>query len=58
MIVAGEERYVGAGTLVFIPPGAEHAIHNPGPEELVYVSAAAPPFELPAGEFAYQPAPA
>jgi mannose-6-phosphate isomerase-like protein (cupin superfamily) len=56
MIVAGEAREVQAGTLVFIPSAAEHAIHNPGPDELVYVSAAAPPFEPPTGEFAYQPA--
>jgi mannose-6-phosphate isomerase-like protein (cupin superfamily) len=54
MIVAGEGQEVRAGTLVFIPPGAAHAIHNPGPEELVYVSAAAPPFEMPTGEFAYE----
>jgi mannose-6-phosphate isomerase-like protein (cupin superfamily) len=53
MILAGEEQEVQAGTLVFIPPGAEHAIYNPGPEQLVYASAAAPPFELPTGEFAY-----
>jgi mannose-6-phosphate isomerase-like protein (cupin superfamily) len=57
MIVAGEEREVQAGTLVFIPAGAEHAIYNPGPEQLVYVSAAAPPFELPTGEFSYEPPP-
>lgn len=53
MIVAGEEQEVHAGELVFIPPGAEHAIYNPGPHELVYASAAAPPFEAPTGEFAY-----
>jgi len=53
MIVADEEREVHAGTLVFIPTGAKHAIFNPGPESLVYVSAAAPPFEMPTGEFAY-----
>jgi mannose-6-phosphate isomerase-like protein (cupin superfamily) len=53
MIVADEERDVEAGTLVFIPPGAEHAIFNPGPEVLVYVSATALPFEPPSGEFAY-----
>jgi hypothetical protein len=35
-----------AGTLVFIPPG---------PDDLVYVSAASPPFEPPTGEFAYGP---
>jgi mannose-6-phosphate isomerase-like protein (cupin superfamily) len=53
MIVAGQEQDLGAGTLVFIPAGAEHAIHNPGPDELVYISATAPPFEMPTGEFAY-----
>ena len=56
MTVAGEDRELGAGTLVFIPPGAEHAIYNPGPEELVYVSARAPPFVMATGEFTYQPA--
>ncbi len=55
MIVAGEERWVQAGTLVFIPPGAQHAIYNPGPEQLVYASAAAPPFDTPTWEFAYGP---
>lgn len=54
MIVGGEERELEEGTLVYIPPGAEHAIENPGPDELVYVSATAPPFPMPAGEFAYQ----
>jgi mannose-6-phosphate isomerase-like protein (cupin superfamily) len=54
MIVAGEEREVDAGTLVFIPPNTEHAILNPGPEQLLYVSATAPPFDMPTGEFAYQ----
>jgi mannose-6-phosphate isomerase-like protein (cupin superfamily) len=55
MTVDGEQREVGAGTLVFIPPGAEHAIYNPGPDALVYASAAAPPFEMPTGELAYGP---
>jgi mannose-6-phosphate isomerase-like protein (cupin superfamily) len=55
MLVAGEKKEVRSGTLVFIPPGAEHAIYNPGPDQLVYASAAAPPFEMPVGEFAYGP---
>ena len=55
MIVAGEEQHVHAGTMVFIPPGAEHAIGNPGPENLIYVAATSPPFAMPAGEFACQP---
>jgi mannose-6-phosphate isomerase-like protein (cupin superfamily) len=46
MKVAGEEQEVGAGTLVYVPPGSEHAIRNTGTETLTYVSATAPPFEL------------
>jgi len=42
MIVAGEKQAVEPGSLIFIPPGAEHAIYNPGSEPLVFVSAAAP----------------
>jgi putative monooxygenase len=55
MLVDGEERHVEAGTMVFIPPGAKHAIFNSGSERLTYVTATAPPFELPTGEFAYGP---
>ena len=47
MRVGDDEREVSAGTLVFVPPGAGHAIRNRGEEPLVYVSATAPPFELP-----------
>jgi mannose-6-phosphate isomerase-like protein (cupin superfamily) len=57
MIVEGEERHVEAGTMVFIPPGTKHAIRNSGTEPLTYVSATSPPFELPTGEFAYEPQP-
>jgi mannose-6-phosphate isomerase-like protein (cupin superfamily) len=56
MIVGGEEQDVRPGTLVFVPPGTQHAIRNPGPGNLVYVSATSPPFAMPEGEFAYQPA--
>jgi mannose-6-phosphate isomerase-like protein (cupin superfamily) len=56
MIVDGEEQDVQPRTLVFVPPGTEHAIRNPGPGNLVYVSATSPPFPTPEGEFAYQPA--
>jgi mannose-6-phosphate isomerase-like protein (cupin superfamily) len=44
MTVGGETREVGEGTLVLVPPGHEHAIRNPGPDQLTYVSATAPPF--------------
>jgi mannose-6-phosphate isomerase-like protein (cupin superfamily) len=47
MKVGGEEQEVGAGTMVFVPPRTDHAIRNVSDEPLVYVSATAPPFELP-----------
>ena len=50
MKVEGDEREVGAGTMVFVPPRSEHAIRNIGDETLTYVSATAPPFELEALE--------
>lgn len=45
MLVDGEEREVTPGTLIFIPPGATHAIRNIGREPLTFVSATVPPFE-------------
>ena len=45
MIVGDEREMVGAGAMVFVPPGTDHAIRNPGDETLVYVSAASPPFD-------------
>jgi mannose-6-phosphate isomerase-like protein (cupin superfamily) len=47
MTFGDETRQVQAGTLVFIPPGTGHAIRNDGPDALTYVSATAPPFEVP-----------
>ncbi len=44
MLVGGEEREAGEGTMVFIPPGAEHAIRDAGAGVLGCVSATAPPF--------------
>jgi mannose-6-phosphate isomerase-like protein (cupin superfamily) len=45
-MMAGSERSeVAAGTLVFVPPGTEHAIRNDGAELLSYVSATSPPFD-------------
>ena len=55
MITDEEEHDVEAGTMVFVPPDTPHAIRNPGPGTLVYVSATSPPFETPEAEFAYQP---
>ena len=54
MTVAGEEKELEEGTLVFIPPGAAHAIFNPGPDRLVYLSATTPPFTMPRGDEGYQ----
>lgn len=44
MLLGDEERSVSEGTLVFVPPGTEHAIRNTRSGLLVYVSATAPPF--------------
>jgi mannose-6-phosphate isomerase-like protein (cupin superfamily) len=49
MLVGDEERGVGPGTLVFVPPATPHAIRNTGVEPLVYVSATAPPFRAAVG---------
>ena len=44
MLLGDEERSVGEGTLVFVPPGTEPASRNASSGLLVCVSAAAPPF--------------
>ncbi len=57
MKAGNEQREVARGTVVFIRPGARHAIRNAGSEPLVYVSATSPPFDphaLPP-ELAYGP---
>jgi mannose-6-phosphate isomerase-like protein (cupin superfamily) len=46
MQVADEMQEVGEGTLVYIPPGAAHAIKNMSEEPLVFVSATSPPFNV------------
>jgi mannose-6-phosphate isomerase-like protein (cupin superfamily) len=55
MILGDDEREVGAGTLVFIPPGTPHTIRNDGDEPLVYVSAASPPFPAEVTETTWAP---
>lgn len=57
MKAGDEEREVGAGTMILVPPRTMHAIRNTGGEPLVFVSATAPPFELPpeGSAFAYEP---
>lgn len=58
MRVDDEEQEVGPGTLVFIPPGASHAIRNTGAIPLTYVSATSPPFRMPASGSAFEYTPA
>ena len=43
--VTDEMQEVGEGTLVYIPPGAAHAIKNTSDGPLVFVSATSPPFD-------------
>ena len=54
MLVEDEERSVRAGDTIFIPPGSRHAIRNKSGTELIFASAASPPFDEPTGEFAYR----
>ena len=46
MKVGDDEREVGVGHMVFIPPNTEHGIVNTGDEVLTYVSAATPAFPV------------
>src|SRR5829696_9340673 len=42
MLVGEEERQVGSGNLIYVPPGAVHGIENTSEEVLTYISAATP----------------
>jgi mannose-6-phosphate isomerase-like protein (cupin superfamily) len=55
MILGDDERELGPGTLVFIPPATPHAIRNDGDEPLVYVSATSPPFPAEVSETSWTP---
>jgi mannose-6-phosphate isomerase-like protein (cupin superfamily) len=55
MLLGGEERAVGEGAMVFVPPGTEHAIRNTSSGPLVYVSATSPPFAAAIAGHAWQP---
>ena len=60
LMMAGDEaQEVGPGTAVFIPPNTSHSIRSVGGEPVVYISATAPPFEMPPADspFAYSPSP-
>jgi mannose-6-phosphate isomerase-like protein (cupin superfamily) len=44
MRLGTEEREVGAGDCVVIPPGTPHKLWNAGPDPLVLLCACAPPY--------------
>ncbi len=44
MTLAGEQREVGPGDGILIPPGTRHAIRNVGQESLVILCCCAPPY--------------
>jgi len=43
----GERHVVGPGTVIFIPPGVEHAMINTGFEDLIFIVVASPPQDMP-----------
>lgn len=45
MRIGDEERTVGPGDAIAIPPGAVHTIRNPGPAELRFLCCCAPGYE-------------
>ena len=57
MLLGDEERTVVEGTMVFVPPGADHAIRNASSGMLVYVSATAPPFAAAISGQTWEPRP-
>ncbi len=46
MQVREEKQILSPGTAVYIPPSTPHGIANAGSEELVYITAASPPFPV------------
>jgi mannose-6-phosphate isomerase-like protein (cupin superfamily) len=44
MAVGTEEREVGPGDGILIPPGLRHTIQNVGPDPLVFLCCCAPPY--------------
>ncbi len=45
MRIESEERIVGPGDAIAIPPGKIHQIENHGPEDLVFLCCCAPGYE-------------
>jgi len=54
MLVGDDEQEVEEGTMVFIPPGTQHAIRATR-GALSYVSATSPPFRIDRGNSAWTP---
>ncbi len=46
MQVGEERQVVSAGALIFVPPSTRHSISNAGSDDLVYLTAASPPFAV------------
>jgi len=46
MQVGDEKEFVGPGELVYVPPGVFHSVTNTGEENLVFITAASPPFPV------------
>lgn len=44
--VGSEIADVQAGDLLYIPSNVEHAVENPGPEKLIYISVTVPAFDI------------
>ncbi len=45
MFLDGEQRVVGPGDAIAIPPGQIHSIENPGTNELIFLCCCAPGYE-------------
>ena len=46
MQVGDEKEFVGPGELVYVPPGTLHSVTNTGDDNLVFITAASPPFPV------------
>ncbi len=46
MQVRDERQIISGGTAVYVPPSTPHSIANAGPDDLVYITAASPPFPV------------
>lgn len=42
----GDTHVVGPGTVIYMPPGVEHALENTGLQNLVFVACTVPPLDV------------